>query len=246
MDVSIYQAAAALNASSRWQEVISDNLAASQLPGYKKQNFSFNAVQAGYMTGTTGSKRASMPTAVTSTNFAAGELRPTGVSTDLGIEGPGYFQVQTSDGTMGYTRDGEFRLNTKGQLLTKHGFPVMGDNGAVQVDPRNTSPLVITDAGAVMQGGEQKARIKLTEFANQAALTTTSAGLFLDPDLTAQASDATKSSVRQGFLENANVSSIVEMGSLITAMRFYEANQRTIQVEDERLSRLISDVANPT
>ena len=51
--------------------------------------------------------------------------------------------------------------------------------------------------------------------------------------------------VQQGFLENANTSSMTEMGNLITAMRFFEANQKVIQTEDDRVGRLISDVANP-
>ena len=57
--------------------------------------------------------------------------------------------------------------------------------------------------------------------------------------------DATTSFVQQGFLENANTSSMTEMGNLIIAMRFFEANQKVIQTEDDRVGRLISDVANP-
>jgi flagellar basal-body rod protein FlgG len=78
-----------------------------------------------------------------------------------------------------------------------------------------------------------------------AGLTPSASGYFVDPDQAAQPRDATTSVVQQGFLENANTSSMTEMGSLITAMRFYEANQKVIQAEDERVGRLITDVANP-
>ena len=246
MDVSLYQAAAAMNASSRWQEVISENLAAGQVPGFKKQEFSFNAVQAGYMTGTTAAaKRGLMPVAGTTINFQPGELRPTNVSTDLAIDGPGFFQIRTAEGGAGYTRDGEFRISPQGQLTTKRGLAVMGQVGPIQVDAGNPAPVVVAASGEVSQGGEVKGQLKITEFKNLSALVSSGTGLFFDPDLSAQPVAATRSDVRQGFLEAANTSAISEMGGLLAAMRFYEANHKVIQVEDERIGRLISEVASP-
>jgi len=248
MDVSLFQAAAAMNASSRWQEVIADNLAANQIPGFKKQNLTFSAVQSGFLASDSraaAAKRATMPLAGTATDFQAGELRSTGVATDLAIEGPGFFEVRTPDGAAGFTRDGEFRVTNQGRLVTKLGFPVMGQTGPVQIDPNNSAPITIAPTGEVSQDGEQKGQLKLTEFNNPNALTSTGTGLFIDSGVGAQGHAATASTVKQGFLENANTSSMTEMGSLISAMRFYEANQKVIQNEDDRVGRLISDVANP-
>ena len=125
MDISLYQAASAMNASTHWQEVIADNLASGQIPGFKRQEMSFSAVQAGFLPHSPGShqasaQRATMPQAGATTNFQPGELRPTGVGTDFALQGPGFFAVQMPDGTQGYTRDGEFQLNAQGQLTTKH------------------------------------------------------------------------------------------------------------------------------
>ena len=247
MDVSLYQAAAAMNASSRWQEVISENLASNQIPGFKKQSLSFSAVQAGFMTGASGAaaKRAAMPLAGNSTNFQAGELHSTGVATDFAIDGTGFFEVRMPDGTSGYTRNGEFHSNTQGQLVTKQGLFVMGQSGPLQFDPRNPAPITVAPTGEVSQGGEQKGQLKLTEFNKPAALTSTGTGLFVDTGLAAQPRAASTSTVRQNFLENANTSSVSEMANLISAMRFFEANQKVIQTEDDRVGRLISDVANP-
>lgn len=248
MDVSLYQAAAAMNAGSRWQEVISDNLAANQVPGFKKQNLSFSSVQAGFMGSAArgaGSKRSEMPLASTTTNFQHGELCPTGVATDLAVDGTGFFEVQMPDGRSAYTRDGGFRMSMKGQLVNKQGLAVMGEGGPLKLDPNNPAPVTIDSTGEVAQGGEQKGRLKLTEFDNPAGLTATGTGLFVDTDLAAQPSATTTSAVRQGFLENANTSSMTEMGNLISAMRFYEANQKVIQSEDDRVGRLISEVGNP-
>ena len=249
MDVSLYQAAAAMNASTRWQEVIADNLAANQVPGYKKQDLSFSTVQAGYMTGTGApgtAKRSTMPLAGTTTNFEPGELHPTGVATDLAIEGAGFFEVRMPDGTKGYTRDGGFRVSMQGQLLTKQGLPVMGQTGPLTLDPGNSAPITVAATGEVSQGGQVKGRLRLTEFGNPAALGAAGTGLFVATNPAAQAHAAAASNVRQGFLENANTSSMTEMGNLISAMRFYEANQKVIQTEDDRVSKLISDVANPS
>jgi flagellar basal body rod protein FlgG len=248
MDVSLYQAAAAMNASSRWQEVVSENLAASQVPGFKKQDLTFSAVQAGFMGSAArgaGSKRSEMPLAITTTNFQPGELSPTGIPTDLAVAGPGFFEVQMPDGTSGYTRAGGFRMSMKGDLITKRGLAVMGQNGPIKLDPNNTAPITIDPTGAIVQGDQPKGRLKLTEFDNLAGLTPSANGFFVDPDQAAQPHDATTSVVQQGFLENANTSSMTEMGSLISAMRFYEANQKVIQSEDDRVGRLINDVANP-
>jgi flagellar basal body rod protein FlgG len=248
MDVSLYQAAAAMNASSRWQEIIADNLSASQVSGFKKQNISFSAVQAGFMGSAArgaGARRSEMPLANSTTNFQAGELCPTGVATDLGIEGTGFFEVEMPNGTHGYTRAGGFRMDMKGQLTTRQGWQVMGQGGPVKLDPTSTAPITIEPMGGITQGGEIRGRLKLTEFDNPAGLAQTGTGLFVDPNLAAQPHDATTSAVRQGFLENANTSSMTEMGSLISAMRFYEANQKVIQSEDDRVGRLISDVGNP-
>jgi flagellar basal body rod protein FlgG len=246
MDVSLYQAAAAMNASSRWQEVISDNLAASQIPGFKKQDLSFSAVQAGLMARTpAATQRFSMPLAGTSTNFQPGELRSTGVATDLAIEGPGFFQAQTSDGTLAYTRDGEFRMNTQGQLTTKQGSLVMGDAGPIQLDVNNSTPISVANSGEVAQGKEVKGRIKVLEFSNPGALAATGTGMFVNTDPAAQPTASTTAAIRQSFLESGNTSSMAEMGNLITAMRLFEANQKVIQTEDDRVSRLITDVGNP-
>jgi flagellar basal body rod protein FlgG len=250
MDVTLYQAAAGMNASSRWQEIIADNLSATQLPGFKKQEVSFSAVQAGYLARTAGAapagtQRFVMPLAGSSTNMRPGELRPSGGLTDLAIEGPGFFEVQLPGGNLGYTRDGEFRLNGQGQLVTKQGLPVMAENGPVQVDPRNTGKVAMAPNGDILQDNMLRGRLKVVEFADPAALTASPTGLFLALSPAAQPLEAKNSLVRQGLLESANVSSVVEMGSLVTAMRFYEANQKVVHMEDERLGRLINEVGNP-
>lgn len=248
MDISVYQAAAAMNASSRWQEVIADNLSASQIPGFKKQDMTFRSVQAGFMADKAGSSSAAsqryvMPLANSVTNFMPGELQPTGNPTDLAIEGSGFFTIQMPDGSTGYSRDGEFRLNPKGDLISKQGLPVMGENGPIQTE-LNGVPVTVNSEGEVRQAGTVKGKLAISEFTDPTALVMNGYGFYVTGP-NAVARGITDTTVRQGFVEHANTSTMVEMSSLITAMRFYEANQRVIQTEDERVSKLITEIGNP-
>lgn len=244
MNVSLYQAAAALNANSRWQELISENLAASSVPGYKKQELSFSAVQAGLLPGAVNDRqRFELPQPVAATNFQAGELKFSGSKTDVALEGAGFLAVQMPDGATAYTRDGELRFNAAGQLTTKQGFPVLGDNGPVQIDVNNRAPVSISATGEVSQGAEVRGRLRAVEFNRPNLLTPIGRGQFLanHPELTPAESPAT--SFHQGYLETANTSPAMEMAHLITAMRLYEANQRVIHAQDERMSRAITELS---
>src|SRR5580700_4624362 len=109
MDVSLYSAAAAMNATERWQDLVADNLSSASIPGARQQEISFSAVQAGLI-GSAGDSFV-IPSAGTTTNFSQGELKATGGNLDMALEGPGFFSVQMPDGSTGYTRDGEFQLN---------------------------------------------------------------------------------------------------------------------------------------
>jgi flagellar basal body rod protein FlgG len=246
MNVSLFQAAAALNANARWQEVIAENLAASSIPGFKKQELSFGAIEAGLMANSVnGTQPFTLPRAAVTTNFRPGEFRFTGVKTDVALEGRGFFAVQLPDGNTAYTRDGEFQINSTGQLVTKQGFPVLGDNGPMQVDLNISAPLSISDSGQVTQGAEVRGTLRLVDFNDSKLLTPISRSYFLanHPDLrTEEAPDTT---VRQGYLEAANTAAAEEMAHLIAAMRIYEANQRVIQAHDERMGKTIMELGDP-
>src|SRR5690242_11018382 len=119
MNVSLYQAAAALTANSRWQELIAENLASSSVPGFKKQEIAIAAVKAGLVPpGSIDSLKApqffTIPKATTATSFRQGELKFTGDKSDVAIEGKGFFEVRLPNGSIAYTRDGELSVNAQG------------------------------------------------------------------------------------------------------------------------------------
>jgi len=244
MNVSLYQAAAAMNAQARWQELITQNLAASAAPGYRKQDVSFSTVQAGLDPSAANMNGLGyvIPAATASTNFQEGEMRATGNMLDFGIEGPGFFEVQLPNGSKAYTRDGELHLNSQGQLVTKQDYNVLGDGGPIQLDPSNPAPITMSASGDISQGDQPKGHVRLVEFSQLNSLTSIGGGYFLAGSSGAQPVAATASTLRQGFLEASNSSPTAEMASLITSMRLFEANQKVLQTQDDRMGKVITEL----
>jgi len=246
VNVSLYQAAAALNANSEWQQVISENLASASVPGYKKQELTFDSIHSGLLATEKSSSETGLPHPVISTNFSSGEMRYTGVNTDVAIDGAGFFPVQMPNGTTSYTRNGEFHIDSKGQLVTNAGYAVQTDGGSATLDMNNPSTITISSTGVISQGTVRKGQLKLVEFNDPHLLTPVGGGFYEANNNQITTTNVAQPSVRQGFLEAANISPVTEMANLITVMRTFEANQKTIQLNDERMSRVISDIGNPS
>ena len=251
VNVSLFQAAAALDANSRWQEIIADNLASSSVPGYKQQQLSQAAVQAGLMPASNLQNLPnffSISSTSASTDFSAGELKYTGnvsaSAIDVAVEGKGFFEVKLPNGMTGLTRDGEFQVNSKGQLVTKESFPVLGVTGPIQLAADHSGPLAVSSTGLVTQGAATIGQLKMTDVAKPQLLTKISGAYFVAQNPKAGLT-ASKSTVREGYLEGSNSSTLSEMASMMTASRGFEANQKVIQIQDDRLKSTISDLGNP-
>ena len=241
MDVSLYQSAAAMNATERWQDMVAENLSLSSLPGARQKEISFSSVQAG-LAGA-GGEGYVMPQANTLTNFQQGELRSTGSDMDFALQGSGFFTVQMPDGSPGYTRDGEFAISSTGQLVTKKGYPVMSSAGALQFDPNNPKPISVNAQGEVSQGTDIKGKLQLSEFAQPQKLTELSNGYFRSEDPNMVPTAPTNTPVAQGFTEAANSSPTLEMASLVTAMRMFESNQKVMTMQSDRMTKTITDLS---
>jgi flagellar basal body rod protein FlgG len=248
MNVSLYQAAAAMEGNLRRQQMIAENLAAGSIPGFKKMDMSFSAMEPGLFekglnAASARQVRYLFPAFSAQTNFLQGAMRPTNVPTDLAIDGPAFFSAQGPNGTL-YTRDGEFHVGATGELQTKEGYPVLGMGGPIRVDPQNTAAISISATGEVSQGGIARGRVQLVEFASLDQLRRVNNGYYTDPSQQARSADATGSSLRQGHLEFANTTPSREMSELMMTLRHFEANQRVIQMQDERMNRLIQELSN--
>ena len=244
MDVSLYQAAAAMNATAHWQDVIAGNLASASIPGGRRQEVSFSTIEAGLAANSgLAQSKYYITSANDVTNFKPGEMKTTGGPTDFALEGPGFFTVQLPNGQHAYTRDGEFRLNSQGQLVTKQGYPVLGSNGTLQFNPNNDSAAITLSAtGELSQGAESVGKLQLTEFTGSQHLTNIGSGFFLADDKLAKPYPAASTQVRQGFVEASNTSPTTEMATLITAMRMFESNQKVLQMQGDRMSKVITEL----
>ena len=243
MDVSLYQAAAAMNATAQWQEMIAENLTTAPISGGRKREVVFSDVQAGLDPSAGGGiGNYSIPTVTTVTNFQPGELHVSSNPMDFALEGPGFFTVQLPNGQLAYTRGGEFQVNAKGQLVTNQGYPVLGNTGPIQFNPNSSEPVTISTSGEVSQGQEQRGKLKIVEFNNPNLLTMIGAQDFQSDTPEAKPMPATSTKVRQGFLEGANTSPTTEMAGLVTAMRMFEANQKVMQMGSDRMSRTITEL----
>jgi flagellar basal-body rod protein FlgG len=245
VNVSLYQAASALNANARWQEIISENMASASIPGFKKQEISFEAVRAGMLSpdkSAATSEAVSLPATRTHLNLTAGDVRRTDVNTDFAIEGTGFFEVQLPSGNTAYTRDGEFKVNAQGQIVTKQGYLVMGEGGPIQLDRASSIGFSVAPDGTVSQGDQVRGKLSVVAFNDPKLLTPANGGFYLAKSPALQQLDNSGSTIRQGFLEGANTSAVTEMANLISVMRAYEANQRIVQMQDERMGRTISEL----
>src|SRR5580658_7839163 len=149
MDVSLYQAAAAMNATAQWQEMIAQNLTTSGISGGRKHDAVFADVQAGMDPSSSFGSQSIyfIPTASSVTNFQQGEIHASSNPMDFALEGPGYFNIQLPNGQTAYTRGGSFELNAKGQLVTNQGYTVLSDGGPIKVNPNSSDSVTVSATG---------------------------------------------------------------------------------------------------
>jgi len=243
MNIGVYQSAASLSALEHWQEAVSQNISASQVPGYRGRSVSFSAQDNGQFTvgengphGSESNLPASFPSVTSGVNFKAGETQPTGRTLDLALQSSGFFQVLMPDGTHAFTRNGTFSERSDGTLVNSSNYPVLAENGTPIVLSQTAGPVNITREGAVSQGDTQLGRLSVTSFANPGALVPISDGLLLG-GATANPGATEHPGVMQGYIESSNVSPLFEMVNLVQVSRLYEANQKVITNADQQTQK---------
>lgn len=170
-----------------------------------------------------------------------GTLRTTGQSLDVALSSVGYFEVGTDDGPA-YTRQGNWSLDARGRLVTAQGHPVMGQSGEIVLTRPNP---VIDAAGRIFEAdGRDGAeavpvgQLKVVQFDTGTDPRPLGDGLMQVEPPPSQLADGDVQ-VRQGFLENSNVSSMHEMVQLIQSMRHFESMQKVALGYDDMLGSAI-------
>lgn len=178
----------------------------------------------------------------TARSHAMGDLKQTGGALDVAIEGDGFFQVRDSNGEIAYTRDGSFKTDAQGQLVTSTGMMV---EPALAVPPDAQALTIARDGSVTVRraGSTEEVQIgqlQLAHFVNPAGMRALGRNLFAEtpasgqPLLTVPGQQGA-GSLLQGFLEQSNVEVVTEMMDLITTQRAYETSSKVIQAADEML-----------
>ncbi len=169
-----------------------------------------------------------------------GNLKQTGNTYDLAIQGGGYFKVTMPDGATGYTRAGSFQLSPNGEIVTADGYSVQPGltipNNATNVTINASGEVLATVPGQVAP--VNVGQFLMSQFPNNAGLEAIGGNLFLETPASGTAVDgapgsAGYGSLLQGYVEASNVNAVEEITNLITAQRAYEMLARVISTSDE-------------
>jgi flagellar basal-body rod protein FlgG len=254
MNLSLYSAATGMEAQQLNLNTIANNLANVNTPGFKRSKIEFQDLlyQKPRASGADSGGGNLVPTgtevgngarvAATSKVFTQGQLTNTGEKLDLAIQGDGFFEIQRPDGTIGYTRDGSFKLSAQGQVVTIDGMPLLSGFQQVPVG----SDVTIAENGQVTvqnASGTQSFRLTLTRFANPAGLQSLGGNQYSETAASGTPEGGSPGeqgfgSTIQGYIEGSNVNIVEEMVNLIVAQRAYEINSKSVQSSDEMLQNV--------
>jgi flagellar basal-body rod protein FlgG len=235
-------------------DVISNNLANVNTTGFKKSRTDFQDLmyQTVRQAGSTTGPDTQLPTGIqmghgvrqvaTQKIYTEGNMQQTGNQLDLAIEGDGFFQITMPDGTIGYTRDGAFKRDSQGRMVTSEGYPL---EPQITI-PDNATDIAISSDGRVtakipgQTAPQELGQLQLARFINPAGLDSIGRNLLTEtaasgaPTITNPGTDGTGTVVNQ-YLEMSNVQVVEEMVNMIVAQRAYEINSKAITTSDEML-----------
>lgn len=237
-------------------DVISNNLANVNTTGFKKSRTDFQDLmyqtmrQSGAATG----PDSQVPTGIqvgsgvrqvaTQKIYTTGSFQQTGNDLDVAIEGDGFFQVTMPDGTYAYTRDGSFKRDSQGRIVTSDGYPI---EPQITIPDRATELTISADGRVSAKMPDQTeaqdiGEIQLVRFVNPAGLDSIGRNLLKETGASGQPVQVVpgqdgSGTLAQKYLEMSNVQVVEEMVNMIVAQRAYEINSKAITTSDEMLSQ---------
>ena len=235
MDSGYYAACAGLAAQTQALELVAHNLANLGTAGFRGQQATFRSLVGG------GGMVAWNPLNAAINDFgvlggshldlSSGSLASTGNPLDVSVAGAGFFAVQSAQGVV-YTRDGGFHLTSDGKLVTAQGDAVLGELGPITLP---NGAVSISSDGTISVGGAVIEKLRLAEFSPGTGLEALGDSLYSAPANSELA--AASSSVRQGMLEQSNVSPVESVVQLITIQRSAEMMQRALSIFDSQFNQ---------
>lgn len=245
-------AAGALRYWERRQELVANNLANVSTDGFKGDRGFARLVGAGTVGESTAVQSA--------VDLSAGSLRETHNPLDVALQSDGFFVVQPppAPGAAGrtaagpgaaperWTRAGSFQLDANHQLVTADGSAVLGTAGPITVPP-NTTVSVAAD-GTVRASGPSGDRpigqLRIERAPAGASLAHDGATRFV-PDVARQSVPPGDRRVRQGFLEESNVTPVGALVDMIAVQRAYASVQKAVTTIDAVRGLATSELGKP-
>jgi len=254
---ALQTAASGMNAQQVNIQVIANNIANINTTGFKKSKAEFQDLMYQDVTvksvanDTSGANQIvenqirvgnGVQPASTQKQFKQGDLVSTSNQFDLAIQGDGFFQVRKPDGSYGYTRDGSFKLNADGQLVSSSGNVVEPD---IYLDSSSVG-IVVSRDGTVQSSNSDGSQtpidnIQLARFLNPGGLKPVGDNMFTETEASGQpilgaAGMDGFGEIHQGFIETSNVEIVEEMIAMISAQRAYEINSKTVKTVEEMMN----------
>ena len=252
MDPALRAAASGMMAQQTRTEVISNNLANVNTPGFKRsrahfEDLLYQTVQGQQILGDPDAQTAPAIQVGRGTRLAGvqrmheqGPIEQTGRNLDVAVEGEGFFQLQGPNGDTTYSRDGSFQISDQGVLVSSNGYTLQPP---IRV-PSDASEIVVSTTGIVtVRRGQdvqptEIGKIELARFANPSGLLSLGQNLYAPTASSGQPvvgfpNDSGMGRLQQGSLEGSNVEIVQEMVDMSTAMRAYEINSKAIKQADE-------------
>lgn len=242
MDALTAAAASGIRARMQTLDMLANNLANSSTAGFKSDGESYglymSAEQADSPAGTTPSI---LPVIQKRwTDFTQGTLLPTTNSTDLALNGKGFFVATTPSGPL-YTRGGSFHVTASGQLDTNEGYSVQGTDGRpITLD--NSKAFQVMPDGTVLQDGQQVSQIAVVDFEDRSALSKHGGNYFVSSS-PPNSVPASSTEVQQGKLESGNTESAHSASRLVTILRQFESLQKAMTIGADMNRRAVEEVA---
>jgi flagellar basal-body rod protein FlgG len=254
---ALYSSATGMKAQEFVIDVTANNLANVNTNGFKRSMVDFADLM--YVTGkqagtdVTVGQQSPIPFQVgsgvravgTTKSFNSGTFEQTGNPFDTAIEGDGFFKVTLPSGDVRYTRDGSFKIDSQGRLVTSDGYLV---EGGVTITPETQADQIQIGVDGTVSANDPSTgtstilgTIPLVRFVNPAGLSSSGGNLYSatpasGTEIAGVAGQQGFGSIRHRFVERSNVEVVTELISLISAQRAYEINSRAVRAGDEMLS----------
>ncbi|MBW8849749.1 MAG: flagellar hook-basal body protein [Xanthomonadales bacterium] len=245
---ALYISASGLRSDQKQIDVTSNNVANIHTPGFKRSRVNFVEVASAMVDGGAAPADAvgdGTRVHSTSTLFDPGDLRATRNPLDLAIDGAGFFEFESESGEPVYSRDGQFRIDAEGYLVSVQGLrttqPIQIPAGATDVAIAPNG-----DVTAKLDGGTERSMLgtlELATFAAADALVQVGDNRFKATDAAGAVAygrpgDAGFGRLQSGYVEMANVDLVDEMTTLVLAQRSYQLNARVLQAADQILETI--------